>query len=51
MDGEELSVVRRKAGVVQLPRQLLAPSKYRQYWIRYTFLGLASLWGGAWLFR
>lgn len=49
--GELSGVPRRRTGLVVLPKTLLAPSSYRQHWIRYTCLSVAGLWGGAWLFR
>ena len=42
---------KKEAGAVQLPAKLMAPSKYCRYWIRYSCLGLAGLYGSLWLVR
>ena len=48
---EEGHANRQETGTIVLPGKLLAPSKYRQYWIHYTCLGTACFWGGLWVFR
>lgn len=30
--------------ICRIPEWLAAPSKYKQHWIRYSFIGLAAFW-------
>ncbi|EIE20080.1 hypothetical protein COCSUDRAFT_48597 [Coccomyxa subellipsoidea C-169] len=40
----------RRHGIIRIPEWLAAPSKYKQHWIRYSFIGLACFWSARFLY-
>ncbi|KAK9901282.1 hypothetical protein WJX75_004086 [Coccomyxa subellipsoidea] len=40
----------RQHGIIRIPEWLAAPSKYKQHWIRYGFVGLACFWSVRFLY-
>jgi len=36
--------------ICRIPEWLAAPSKYKQHWIRYSFIGLAAFWVARFLY-